>query len=137
LRAVIADDFTGACDVGVQFSERGLSTLVVTSTKTLDTVKDDFDVVVIDTETRNLSAETAYERLGEASNACESNNIELMYKKVDSTLRGNIGSELDAILDVFCFDAVIVTPSFPAYGRTVLNGKLLIDGNYFGENRVH
>lgn len=126
--AIIADDFTGACDAGVQFRKRGLSTSVLIFSDILGVTKEDFDVVVIDTETRNLSAEIASERLKDVAKALKSSGIELVYKKVDSTLRGNIGSELDAVLEVFGFDAIIVTPSFPEYGRTVLDGHLLIDG---------
>ena len=51
-----------------------------------------------------------------------------IYKKIDSTLRGNIGAELDAIIDELNLKAVIVTPSFPAAGRVTLNERVFVNG---------
>ncbi len=123
---VVADDFTGACDVGVQFSKYGLKTVVLTDLECLPSLKGEFDVVVIDTETRNITPEAAYRKVRETLRTLEKTGVKLVYKKIDSTLRGNIGAELDAVLDELGLRAVVVAPSFPACNRTVLNGRLLI-----------
>ena len=53
--AIVADDFTGACDTGIQFTKRGLSTVVVMGKVKLDSLHS--DVVVIDSETRSKNRE--------------------------------------------------------------------------------
>jgi uncharacterized protein YgbK (DUF1537 family) len=53
----------------------------------------------------------------------------IVYKKIDSTLRGHVAAELRAMLAVHdTVDAVVVCPSLPAQGRTLANGVLHIHG---------
>ena len=126
-RVIVADDFTGACDVGVQFAMRGISTSVVLKHATLRDLKTTRSALLVhDTETRNESAETAYVRIRKFSALCIRAKIELVYKKIDSTLRGNLGGELDGILDVFSEAVAIVSPTYPEYQRTVVDGNLLV-----------
>jgi uncharacterized protein YgbK (DUF1537 family) len=54
--------------------------------------------------------------------------VEIVYKKIDSTLRGNIGAELDAVIDELGCEVAIVVPAFPETGRTTVNGKHLVEG---------
>jgi uncharacterized protein YgbK (DUF1537 family) len=124
---VIADDFTGACDVGAQFRKLGLETLILSFKVRLNRLKSDFDVIVLDTESRNVAAEIAYEKTRKSIRALNKTGARLIYKKIDSTLRGNIGAEIDAILDELGLKAIVVAPSFPALGRTVINGRVLVN----------
>lgn len=124
---VVADDFTGACDAGVQFKKCGLETVVLTRTGSLGKVKVVFDVVVVDAESRNVTSRAAYRKVRRALKALKGVGVELVYKKIDSTLRGNIGAELDAVMDVLGVKAVIVAPAFPACKRTTVNGRVLVD----------
>ena len=124
---IIADDFTGAGDVGIQFKKRGLETVVLTDVKSLEEVKN-FDVVVIDTESRNETLVAAYNKVRDAARGLKDLEVELIYKKIDSTLRGNIGAELDALMDGLGLKAAIVAPAFPATGRTTKNGRQLVEG---------
>lgn len=125
---VIADDFTGACDVAVQFKKQGLETVVLTDIEFLGSFKGVFDVVVVDTETRNLTSEDAYRKVRRAVRLLRQNNVKLVYKKIDSTLRGNIGAEINAVIDELDVKAIIVAPAFPDQKRTVINGHLLVNG---------
>ena len=125
---VIADDFTGACDVAVQFKKQGLETVVLTDIEFLGSFKGVFDVVVVDTETRNLTSEDAYRKVRRAVRLLRQNNVKLVYKKIDSTLRGNIGAEINAVMDELDVKAIIVAPAFPDQERTVINGHLLVNG---------
>jgi len=125
---VIADDFTGACDVAVQFKKQGLETVVLTDIEFLGSFKGVFDVVVVDTETRNLTSEDAYRKVRRAVRLLRQNNVKLVYKKIDSTLRGNIGAEINAVMDELDVKAIIVAPAFPDQKRTVINGYLLVNG---------
>ena len=125
---VIADDFTGACDVAVQFKKQGLETVVLTDIEFLGSFKGVFDVVVVDTETRNLTSEDAYRKVRRAVRLLRQNNVKLVYKKIDSTLRGNIGAEINAVMDELDVKAIIVAPAFPDQKRKVINGHLLVNG---------
>lgn len=127
LLGAVADDFTGACDVGIQFRKHGLKTAALIVNEGLPSKAADFDMVVFDTETRNLTPEEAYTAVKRALNALEKLGMQIVYKKIDSTLRGNIGTELDAVLDVLDANAVLVAPAFPEQGRTVVNGQLLVN----------
>ena len=123
---VIADDLTGASDTGAQYAKKGLKTIVVTDLESLHRVKTEADVVVIDTESRGDPAETAYKKVRRAAEAFQTAGIISVYKKIDSTLRGNIGAELDAIMDAWDLDAAILAPAFPANGRITVGGYHLL-----------
>lgn len=126
---MIADDFTGACDVGVQFEKHGMSTSVYLTKPSFNELKNAAsDLLVLDTETRNKSEKIAYRNVRDFCSLCEEAKIEIVYKKIDSTLRGNVGSELKALLDVSKQHSVLVCPVYPQYGRTVVNGHLFVRG---------
>jgi uncharacterized protein YgbK (DUF1537 family) len=123
---VIADDLTGANDTGIQFAKHGLSTIVVLGTDMLDRTADRADVIVVNTDTRWRSAATAYKRVRHVTEMLDSVGVSWVYKKMDSTLRGNIGAELDAVMDVIKPKAAFMVPAFPATGRVTLGGMQLL-----------
>jgi len=120
--AVIADDFTGASDTGVQFSKKGLKTIVVTDAQNVENVLEKLDVLVIDTESRFADKETAYEKVSEAVKTLKFHEFELIYKKLDSTLRGNIGAEIAGAMDAAGVNLALVVPALPSNGRTTIGG---------------
>lgn len=136
LAVVIADDLTGALDTGVQFSNRGLSVGVITDHKSLQRDLRSFDVLVVDTESRHLPPDKAAQIVSEAGRAGHALGAKLCYKKVDSTLRGNIGAELTALLDGGFGHELMFIPAFPELGRTVQDGMLLLDGKPIGETEM-
>ncbi|HRR92238.1 MAG TPA: four-carbon acid sugar kinase family protein, partial [bacterium] len=85
---IIADDLTGALDTGIQFSKIGVDTVVSINPGELVS---DTDVIVADTESRHLLPETAYERVRRVLSI--TGEVGYVYKKTDSTLRGNTGAE--------------------------------------------
>ncbi len=94
---VIADDLTGASDAGVQFAKKGIPVLVLTGIpNSLADLSVDKSVVVINTESRHVDAGEAGKRVTRAVELGLAAGIPYFYKKTDSTLRGNIGSELEA-----------------------------------------
>ncbi len=123
---IIADDLTGANDTGVKFARKGLTTSVWMSNES--PLQSDLDVLVIDTDSRSLSTEEAYQRVKQTSSLIKKMNPEVIYKKVDSTLRGNIGIEIKAVYDSVQPDFIIIAPAYPNNGRTVKNGVLFIEG---------
>jgi len=118
---VIADDLTGAMDTGVGLAQAGLSAVITFSS----TTQIASDAVVVTTDSRAESASEAYRRVKAAG---ERFRDYFIYKKVDSTLRGNVAAELQALLDVTAAPHAVMCPAFPAIKRTVVNGILLVDG---------
>lgn len=126
---VIADDFTGALDTGVKFASGGAQVRVVTDCEyAFDQVNDQVQVLVMDAETRHLSSEGAYGRVYRIVRQAKAAGIPYIYKKTDSALRGNIGSELSAVLAAAEGQVLHFLPAFPKMGRTTVNGIHYIDG---------
>lgn len=127
---VIADDFTGALDTGVQFAASGAETRVVTNIEyDFSRTGREVQVLVLVAETRHVKWEEAYRMVyGIAKRACES-GIPYLYKKTDSALRGNIGSELKAVLDAAGKHTLHFLPAFPRMNRMTRNGIHYIDGS--------
>ncbi|MGQ9542791.1 MAG: four-carbon acid sugar kinase family protein [Candidatus Bathyarchaeia archaeon] len=124
---VIADDLTGANDTGVQFSKQGLKTLILTHIEALKDMFGGFDVVVLDTESRALPSSVAYEKAKTAAESLIAAKATTIYKKIDSTLKGNIGSELDGVMDATGIETAIVAPAFPANKRITVGGYQLVN----------
>jgi len=118
---VIADDITGAMDTGVGLAQAGLAATITFSSST----NPGSDSVVATTDSRAESPSEAYKRVKAVGERFQDYYI---YKKIDSTLRGNIAAELQALLDVTRAPRAIVCPAFPSIKRTVVNGELLVDG---------
>ncbi len=116
----IADDLTGALEVGSKFAAMGLETRVTTRL-----ASSPGGICVFDTETRHLSGPEAALRVETLARGIDQ---KLIYKKTDSTLRGNIGAELGALAKVFPDRRIVFVPAYPALGRTVRNRELLVDG---------
>lgn len=125
---VIADDFTGALDTGVQFSSHGIQTMVSTQTEIdYGRISSALEVLVINAESRHLSQNQAYERIKAILSDALAADIPYIYKKVDSALRGNISSEIKAVVDSFPQQAIPFLPAYPEMNRVVVNGHLYID----------
>ncbi len=124
---VIADDFTGALDTGVQFAVRGQKTRVVVDRK-IDLANADADVIVVDTETRHLKSEEAYSIIFDLAVRAKEAGIPYIYKKTDSALRGNTGAELTALLAAGEQKMLPFLPAFPQMNRITKNGIHYIDG---------
>ncbi len=126
---IIADDLTGADDTALQFHLRGANTQILLDLEILPENKKSTQVWAIPTETRNIDAHTAYERVKQATKILsESLGVEYFYKKMDSTLRGHIAVEALAMLEVLEWDAAVIIPAFPQEGRTTIGGYHLLRG---------
>jgi len=132
---VIADDFTGALDTGIQFAKRGIRTQIFTKYK-LDQseVKPDSEILVIDTESRPMSKTAAYEVVKAAAEWAVSQGISLIFKKTDSALRGNIGSELQAAVDAALSEPLFFLPGYPEIERITVGGIQYIQGELLADS---
>jgi D-threonate/D-erythronate kinase len=123
--AVIADDLTGAADSGVQIARAGYRTAVAFRGSPVPPA-DDLDAVAVDTDSRAMSAASAAKLVVEAGHSMR--DARVVFKKVDSTLRGPIAAELSAALEATGREVAVFSPAFPDAGRTVSGGVLLVNG---------
>jgi uncharacterized protein YgbK (DUF1537 family) len=118
---LIADDLTGACDAAVHFARRGYRTQVH-----LDSHGEETSVLAISTESRDLNAAELRQVMRGLAQRLPIAQARILFKKIDSTLRGNVGAEIAAALAAFGCEAAVITPAFPAMGRTVEGGYLRV-----------
>jgi len=139
---ILADDLTGALDTGVQFAKAGIDVEVIISpelVKTSDYTRDytrDYnrdhnrdhnpDVLVINLNTRHASPQEA--RAAVTNMTKTFNNYSYYYKKTDSCLRGNIGAELEALMNAAGNTRLPFVPAFPGLKRTTKNGFQYLNG---------
>ncbi|CAI0997169.1 D-threonate kinase [Serratia quinivorans] len=119
---VIADDFTGANDTGVQLAKKGARTDVLLNDR--QKPPRGCDVLVINTESRALSADDAHDKVFAALTPyCGGDETPLIYKKIDSTFRGNVGTEIEAAMLACGAQLAIVAAAIPTAGRITLKGE--------------
>lgn len=126
---IVADDLTGANDTALQFFLKGCNTQII-----LDENADYEHISLtqgwaISTESRNIPSDEARERVQKVCEIfSEKLNIEFYYKKIDSTLRGNIAVEILEMLDATGKECAVIAPAFPAEGRVTVGGYQLLRG---------
>ncbi|EDC0969969.1 hypothetical protein BGE07_05255 [Salmonella enterica subsp. enterica serovar Virchow] len=117
----------GSNDTGVQLAKKGARTEVMLSASQKPSRR--ADVLVINTESRAMPADQAASAVYAAlSPWCETSPAPLVYKKIDSTFRGNIGAEVTAAMRASQRKLAVIAAAIPAAGRTTLEGKCLVNG---------
>lgn len=132
---IVADDFTGALDTGVQLAKKGIETLVTIPASLNAPVPEGVRVISMDIETRHMSPSKAYDSVFSAAAYAIEQRIEHVYKKIDSTLRGNIGAELSALIDAYNGRPVALIPAYPTAGRTTVGGYQLVNGVHLNKTQ--
>ncbi|WP_116244214.1 four-carbon acid sugar kinase family protein [Nocardiopsis sp. FIRDI 009] len=129
---VVADDLTGANATGARFARTGMRVATVTP-EHVSRVEGDYDVVVANLDSRHVPAEQAADLVTDVVEAVWP--VGLVVKRTDSTLRGNIGAELEATYDAVRERVpagtrvrVLFTPAFPGSGRITEDGVQLLNG---------
>ncbi len=126
---IIADDLTGANDSSLQFHIHGVSTQILLSENFDLQEAKTAQVLALSTESRNIPPHEAYEKIKHATQIMlEKVNPDYFFKKIDSTIRGNIAVEVLGMLEVLGWDAAIVVPAFPSEGRVTVGGYHLLKG---------
>ena len=126
---IVADDLTGAMDSAGPFASLGIETWVVAvpmrcNPASLKSAR----VVSVNTDTRHLPGPQAAVRVREIVRHLGVGSFDIVVKKIDSTLRGNVVAETVALLDVSGRREAVVAAAFPAQGRTVRGGIVHVDG---------
>lgn len=134
-RLVIADDLTGANDTGVHFlsNEENVEVVIDAANFTEGDFDHAIDTLVINTGTRNITPEESSERVEHYLDQYLTYAPSEIYKKIDSTLRGNVGAEIDAVMRKSNSKIACVAPAVPRNGRTTVGGICYVHGNPLNE----
>ncbi len=125
--AIIADDLTGANDSALQFYLQGANTQILLSDSAELENCSATQVWSVSTETRNVSQEVAFEKVKETTRMLmDKVNPDYFFKKIDSTIRGNIAIETLTVLNEIQWDAAVVVPAFPDEQRITVGGYHLL-----------
>ncbi|WP_300648154.1 four-carbon acid sugar kinase family protein [Hydrogenophaga sp.] len=134
--AIVADDLTSAADAAGPFVVRGLTAIVGRGRppRLAGTV------VSVDCGSRSAARAEAAARV--AALTASLAGREVLYKTVDSTLRGHVTAELEACFKASGRSLLVLAPAFPAAGRTTVEGIQLVDGipvaeSVYGRDPVH
>ena len=126
---IVADDLTGAMDSAGPFAALGVETWVVASPMHCDPASlKSARVVSVNTDTRHLPQVQAVARVHEIVRHLGVSGFDIIVKKIDSTLRGNVVAETLALLDLSGRSQAVVAAAFPAQGRTVRKGIVHVEG---------
>ncbi len=126
---IVADDLTGANDTALQFFIKGSNTEIIFDTDENIQNHPNVGTFALTTESRNINAKEAAQKVWEGAKKLKENlSVEYFYKKIDSTLRGNIAVETLAMLDAIGYDAAVIAPAFIREGRITIGGYQLLKG---------
>ena len=126
---IVADDLTGANDTALQFFIKGSNTEIIFDTDENIQNHPNIGTFALTTESRNINAKEAAQKVWEGAKKLKDNlSVEYFYKKIDSTLRGNIAVETLAMLDAIGYDAAVIAPAFIREGRITIGGYQLLKG---------
>ncbi|MFC1485020.1 four-carbon acid sugar kinase family protein [bacterium] len=139
---VIADDLTGCGDTAYWVLDKGLSVSIFDLDKllSLDFIKT--DVLIVNANTRNLTPHKAYLINKSLCIWAKDKNIDFIFKKIDSTLRGNFALESDALVEIFDLDSLPLLAAYPEYDRKTINGyhyinDVLLENTHFAKDPKH
>ncbi len=122
--AVVADDLTGAADAAAPFASRGARVSVPLAGDPAV----DVDVLALVSDSRWRTAAAAATQVTRLVALARDWGAEMLFVKVDSTLRGNVRTEVGAALGAWGSTRALGTPAFPAQGRQVKDGVLVVHG---------
>jgi uncharacterized protein YgbK (DUF1537 family) len=126
---VIADDFTGAAELAGISLRFGLTVSVCLH----DEISTDADVLIISTDSRSLKKKEALKVTAGAVRRVVLLEPDLIYKKIDSVLRGYVLDELKVQMELCGLKKAFIVPANPSLGRTIIAGKYFIDGKQINE----
>lgn len=138
---IVADDTTGANDIGLMFSKNQYTVKILTFHEDL-ILGEKQDVLIIDTDSRLDSGEDSYQKVYIATKKLEELGCAHFFNKTCSVFRGNIGEEFDAMLDALNEDFAVISLAFPKNGRKTINGIHTVYGkrlenSEFANDPVH
>lgn len=134
---VVADDITGANDIGSMFANGGYLAHVYPHDRYDPLPRDDQahpDVVILDTNSRLDAPDIAYRKVFDATKRLLAAGCVRFFNKTCSVFRGNIGAEFDAMLDALDQEFAVVVLGFPKNGRVTIDGVHYVHGQRLDES---
>lgn len=130
IACIIADDLTGANDTALQFRLNGADTNILLNKDNIIKPKEYIPQVwAMSTESRNVAPKDAFEKVRNTVEfLIKEINPDYFYKKIDSTIRGNIAVEVMSMLETLDWDGAVIMPAFPLAGRITVGGYQLLKG---------
>jgi len=129
---VVGDDLTGSNAVGALYATQGLTAVTVSTLDAASRLAANTNVLVFNTESRHQPPDKAASLVHDVV-AAVGEQVSLIAKRVDTTLRGNLGAEVMSLLTT-CRQAnpdrnyrVLMVPAFPASGRVTIGGMQFVD----------
>lgn len=126
----VADDLTGANTTGVLLARSKARTAVFFNEEAAEKGKgvEQLDAIMISSNSRALPADEAYEKVKQSTMALKRMGVTYFQKRIDTTCRGGIGIEIDAMLDQLENTMAVVVPAMPQSRRILVGGYSVIDG---------
>ena len=128
---IVADDLTGATDSAVQFAQDGWAARLALTVPSAGSARP-ASVVAVVTDARAMPGPDAQEATATAVTSLLDSGARRLFVKIDSTMRGSIPEQIAGALGAWSRkheDAVaIVCSAYPAMGRTIENGHILVNG---------
>lgn len=125
---MIADDLTGAnanCSLMKKIGLNSASVLDIDNYEDVDNIQ----AIAVTTDSRSMFKKESHGVVTKAMSKFDKDKVKLFNKRIDSTMRGNIGVEIEAMLDSLGKDYMAVAvPVYPATERIVVNGTMLVNG---------
>ena len=131
LIGAVADDLTGATTTGVLLARSKARTAVFFNEEAAEKGEgvEQLDAILISSNSRPLPANEAYEKVSSATLALKRMGVQYFSKRIDTTLRGGVGVEIDAMLDQLASGSIaVVVPAMPQSRRILVGGYSVIDG---------
>lgn len=125
---ILADDLTGAADTSLQFLAPDAGVWIVPSLGDRATIPAASTALAINTDSRNVAPSQAAVAVEAAGRFLQAAGCRRYYKKIDSTLRGNLAIEILQALSTLQLELAVVAPAFPQAGRITVGGYQLVDG---------
>jgi uncharacterized protein YgbK (DUF1537 family) len=122
--AIIADDLTGALDTASPFACRGARAICLTDPGVIGDVHSEAEVLSVSTNSRHMAPEQAADVVRGVTEEIREWKPDIVLKKIDSRLKGNVTQESVAVASVFGFKRLLVVPAAPDIGRYVRNGAV-------------
>jgi len=119
---ILADDLTGAADSAARCADAGMAAIIAVQ---IPKAPLQCDALACTSDSRHLPPALAAQRVRAVLDDVASQRDCVWYKKIDSTGRGNLGSEIDVMLEVLGRPYAIVCPAFPAQRRGLRHGFLV------------
>jgi len=121
---VIADDLTGAAELGAMGLRHGLRAEIVVKGKP----SGEADLVCMDTDSRSCVPEEAGRRAASAAKLLRDAKARWIYKKVDSVLRGQVTAEVESVMKELRLKRALLLPANPSLGRKIKDGRYFVRG---------